>query len=81
MNRSTADGTQNSPPSAGQLKIEAYGDAVIFALAGALGLVVALDATAAWFWRLLILCVVTFTLGIIHPAIRFGWSKLSELRR
>lgn len=83
MNRSTADGAQNSPPraSADQLKIRAYGDAVILALAGALGVVVALDAAAAWFWRLLIFCLVTFALGIVHPAIRFGWSKLSELRR
>jgi hypothetical protein len=51
------------------------------AFAAALGVVVALDATAAWFWRLLIFCVVTFTLAGIDPAVRSLWSKLSKLRR
>jgi hypothetical protein len=61
-----------------RLKIEAYGDAIIFFFAAMLGLVVALDATPDWLWRLLIFCAVTFTLGLMHPAIRFAWSKVAN---
>jgi hypothetical protein len=67
--------------SAANVKIEDYGDGIILAFAATLGLVVAFDATAAWFWRLFIFSVVTFTLGIVHPAVRFAWSMLSESRR
>jgi hypothetical protein len=62
------------------MKID-HGDGIILAFAAALGVVVPLDATAAWFWRLLIFCVVTFTLAGIDPAVRSLWSKLSKLRR
>jgi hypothetical protein len=62
------------------MKID-HADGMILAFAAALGVVVALDATAAWFWRLLIFCVITFTLAGIDPALRLLWSKLSKLRR
>jgi hypothetical protein len=62
------------------MKID-HGDGIILPFAAALGIVVALDATAAWFWRLLIFCVVTFTLAGIDPAVRLLWSKLFQLRR
>jgi hypothetical protein len=62
------------------MKID-HADGIILAFAAALGSVVALDATAAWFWRILIFCVVTFTLAGIDPAVRLLLSKLSKMRR
>jgi hypothetical protein len=57
-----------------EVKIVDYGDGIIFVLAAMLGIIIAFDATAVWFWRLLVFCFVTFTLGVVHPALRFAWS-------